>query len=158
MTFSEELKEVLLKELEILQTLRKISEDKTDLLINTQTQQIEEITRKEESLLNKIEEIENERTKILDNWGVLSNASIESIIEKIQEDSEKKELQKIREDMLETIYYLAERNAMNSELINDNLDWIDFNLNLYTNATVEPNYGKSSENIKSGSMKFDRKV
>ena len=51
MTFTEELKELLDKELIALKKLEAISFEKTDIIVNNQIEKLEEIVRQEEELM-----------------------------------------------------------------------------------------------------------
>lgn len=156
MTFREELEEVLQKELEVLEELKEIAFDKTDLIINNEIQKLEATTKREESLVNQMGNLEKEREKLLDSWGVASNTVISEIIERIPED--KGQLEELKDKMHHNMEELYERNKLNNDLIMENLQWIDFNINLITDIHGHPSYGKDDEKKPSGSSLFDRKV
>ncbi len=154
MTFREELEQLLEKELVALKELKVLAYGKTDIIMNSQIQELEATTKREEELVNEIGLLETEREKLLNSWGVASNIVISEIIEKIP--GSKGQLEDIKTQMEETIKALAERNALNNELLNENLQWIDFNINLLTDSHGHPSYGK--EENKGGKSFFDRKV
>ncbi len=155
MTFTEELEIVLEKELTVLAELKEISFKKTDTIINNHIRDLEEITKKEEALINEMALLEDEREKLLDTWGVAINTPISSVIERITEDNSG--LIRITEEMKEVMEELFLRNKLNNDLIKENLDWIDFNINLITSAHTSPGYGKENKKS-SGNSIFDRKV
>lgn len=156
-TFREELESVLKKELDILKLLKDLSFEKTDLIINNKIKDIESITIKEEELINQIAIMEERREKLLDSWGIVPNTPISSIIEKIPED--KGELPQIVDELQTVMEELNIRNSLNRDLIEENLQWIDFNINLITNMQTQPAYGKDNKESKvRGSSLFDRKV
>lgn len=155
MTFTEELEIVLEKELTVLAELKEISFKKTDTIINNHIRDLEEITKKEEALINEMALLEDEREKLLDTWGVAINTPISSVIERTPEDNSG--LIRITEEMKEVMEELSLRNKLNNDLIKENLDWIDFNINLITSAHTSPGYGKESKKS-SGNSIFDRKV
>lgn len=155
MTFAEELMLILEKEMNILVELKELSFRKTDIIIDNLINDLEELTRKEEILINKIGTLEEEREKLLDTWGLAVNTPISSIIEKLPEDNE--ELIDITDKMHNIMEELSFRNKLNNDIIRENLDWIDFNINLITSAHMEPGYGNESKKSSRNNI-FDRKV
>ncbi|WP_312906918.1 flagellar protein FlgN [Tissierella praeacuta] len=155
MTFAEELMLILEKEMNILVELKELSFRKTDIIVDNLINDLEELTRKEEILINKIGTLEEEREKLLDTWGLAVNTPISSIIEKLPEDNE--ELIDITDKMHNIMEELSFRNKLNNDIIRENLDWIDFNMNLITSAHMEPGYGNESKKSSRNNI-FDRKV
>lgn len=155
MTFKEELETILEKELNTLIDLKEISFEKTDMIINNHIQNLEQTTKKEEVLINEIGLLEEEREKLFDLWGLKINTPISDVIEKIPEDN--KGLIVIKDKMIEVFEELHLRNTLNNDLIKENLDWIDFNMNLITGMQMPQNYGKDNKKSSVNSI-FDRKV
>lgn len=155
MTFREELELILSKELESIEKLEQIAIDKTDIIVENKVEDLEKLTKLEEALINQIGQLEETRQNLLDTWGLSINISIDEIIEKLPEDTSN--LINLKNQIKDSMIKLSERNKINSSLIQENLDWIDFNMNLMTSTHVDPGYGK--ENIKtSKNSLFDRKV
>lgn len=155
MTFREELEVILEKELTVLIGLKDLSFIKTDMIINNHIRDLEKTTKEEEALINKMALLEEERERLLHTWGLAIDTTISNVIERLPEDNTK--LIGIKDNMHEVMSELALRNKLNNDLINENLDWIDFNINLLTSAHMGPGYGK--ENKKAGvNSIFDRKV
>lgn len=155
MTFEMELRTILEKELDVLIELKNLSFNKTDMIINNHIREIEETTKEEEVLINKMAFLEEKREKLMDTWGVPVDTPISDVIERVPEDN--KELIKIKDNMYEAMSELSLRNKLNNDLIKENLDWIDFNMNLMTNTHIDPGYGKENKQP-SGNSIFDRKV
>lgn len=155
MTFTEELELILKRLLETIIELKQLSLEKTDLIINNNIEELEKLTKKEETLINKMGTIENERVNLLEIWGVGKNTPISDVIERVPDDNT--QLIYIKDEMTKILGELDLRNRLNNDLIRENLDWIDFNMNLITSTPVEQNYGneKSQGN---GKSIFDRKV
>ncbi|NLK44644.1 MAG: flagellar protein FlgN [Tissierellia bacterium] len=157
MTFMEELVLVLKKELDVLKDLKELTFEKTDLIINNQIKELEATTKKEEDLINQVALLEEEREKLLDTWGVGPDTPISNIIERIPGD--KGDLPLIKDEMHHVMEELFLRNKLNRDLIEENLQWIDFNINLISNMQVQPSYGKDTKDSKvPGKSIFDRKV
>lgn len=155
MTFKEELEMILEKEVIVLKDLKEISFMKTDIIINNQIQELEQTTKKEEILINEMGLLEEEREKLFDTWGLATDTPISDVIERIPEDN--KGLILIKDTMTEVFEELYLRNILNNDLIKENLDWIDFNMNLVTSFRTPQNYGKDNKKASSNSI-FDRKV
>lgn len=155
MTFKEELEAILEKELAVLVDLKELTFKKTDLIINNKIQDLEKTIKTEESLINRMGLLEEERERLLDTWGVAVDTPISDVIEKIPGNSEN--LVDIKDKLHSVMEELYLRNRLNDDLIRENLDWIEFNINLITNIYPHPSYGKN--NTKSGGNSiFDRKV
>lgn len=153
MTFKEEIEKLLATELKVLEELRNTSLEKTEIIIANDIDGIQKITEKEEKLAGMIAELERQRQEIFHTWGISKDTPISSLVEKLPEDG--KVLMEIKEDMISIIEEMNIRNALNKDLIEENLDWIDFNMNLITSLDSNPSYKgdeKKSINI------FDRKV
>lgn len=154
-TFKEELENILKKEVTVLKDLKELSFMKTDMIINNQIQDLEKTTKKEESMINAIGLLEEEREKLFDTWGLAADTPISDVIEKIPEDNNG--LIIIKDKMTEIFEELYLRNTLNNDLIKENLDWIDFNMNLVTSIQTPQNYGKDNKKPSINSI-FDRKV
>lgn len=158
MTFTEELKDLLGKELILLRKLKDIAFEKTDMIVNNQVEKLEETIKIEEDLINGVGLLEVSRIKLLDTWGVAVDTPISLVIERVIEDRE--ELIDISNNMGEILEKLHVRNGLNNDLITENLDWIDFNMNLITSTEVPTGYGRDNKGNQepSGNSIFDRKV
>ena len=158
MTFGEELKELLEKELIALKKLETIAFEKTDIIVNNQVEKLEELIKEEEDLINEIGLLEVARMQLLDTWGVAVDTPLSNVIEKVLEYKE--ELVHISNSMSEILEKLNIRNNLNNDLIRENLDWIDFNMNLIAGIEQPTSYGKDNkDNLKAGGNSiFDRKV
>lgn len=156
MTFNEEFCVLLRQELNVLNELLECAVLKTDLIIENEINEIEAMTRKEENFIQKLIDAENRRAMMLDSWGVSKDTPISKLLEKMV--GEKSELESVRDEMFSVMEQLADRNALNSMLIHDHLEWIDFNVNLMTNASSNLNYGTAASDSNPGNSLFDRKV
>jgi len=154
-TFKEELETILEKELTTLIFLNEISFKKTDMIINNQIPELEQTTKKEESLINEIGLLEEKREKLFDIWGLAIDTPISDVIEKIPEDNSG--LIVLKDNLKKVFEKLQLRNTLNNDLIKENLDWIDFNINLITGMQTPQSYGKDNKKTNVTSI-FDRKV
>ncbi|CCQ94660.1 hypothetical protein CULT_20104 [[Clostridium] ultunense Esp] len=156
MSFSEELMEILKRELDILLRLKELTFNKTDIIISNQVEELEEIIKKEEELINIMANTEEERINLMDIWGVDINTPLSEVIQKIPEGRE--DLAYIGEELSKSLEEIQSRNNINSQLINENLQWLDFNMNLLTNAYTPTTYGKGKKGKEAKNSLFDRKV
>ena len=156
MTFKDELIKILKEELEILNIFKKIAYEKTDIIINNEVDKLEDMTKREEELINKMGLVEEKRLQLIDSWGINKNISLAEIIEKAPEGKE--ELIEIKDVLSSSVRNIKLRNQTNRELINDNLEWLDFNMNLILNAETPTTYGKEMGNREVKNSLFDRKV
>lgn len=155
MTLDKELTIILKEELNILHSLKDITYEKTDIIIANEVEKLEEITKQEEDLINRIALEEKEREELLYSWGLKKDTSISEIIEKTPEGKE--ELNTIKEELLNLLKDIQSRNLVNNELIQENLEWLDFNMNLIYNIQTPPTYGDNKKTRGNNSL-FDRKV
>lgn len=155
MTFKDELMNILEKERDILYRLKNITFEKTDILIEDQIERLEELTKEEEELIIQMATAEEERLNLMDSWGLNINTSMTQVIDHIPEGKE--ELETLKEELSELLVDIHTRNALNNDLLMENLQWLDFNMNLISNVQSPPTYGKGNQNQSNNSL-FDRKV
>ncbi|NLJ78919.1 MAG: flagellar protein FlgN [Tissierellia bacterium] len=156
MSFSRELAEVLGEQLEVLKALEAIAYDKTDIIIEDDVEALERLTKKEEGLINRLGMVEEKRIKLLDSWGLNMDISMSHILDGVPDGKE--ELLELQIALMEVLSHIQERNDLNRELIEDNLQWLDFNMNLISNVQSSTTYGKGNDDEKIGDSLFDRKV
>lgn len=154
MSFKDELMEILEEELKVLKAIRDIAYSKTDTIIKNKIESLQNITAEEEELIGKMSALEGKRLNMLNSWGVDKNTPLSEIIEKIPEGKE--ELIGIREELNNLLMDIKKRNDINGQLIQENLEWMEFNINLITQANTPNTYGKKNEKVNRNL--FDRKV
>lgn len=156
MNFKDELMNLLKEELEVLKALKELTYDKTDVIVENQIEKLQEIIKKEEELINKMAIKEEERLNLLYNWGINKNTPLSQVVEKLPEGKE--ELMDLGEDLSNLLEEIKIRNDLNGQLIEENLQWLDFNINLLTNATTPATYDKGKKGREVKNKLFDRKV
>ena len=157
MTFKEELEAVLKNQLETLNVLKNITEKKSHILIEENLEALVGITNDEEELINRVGILEVEREKLFDTWGMKVDIPLTNIIANLPED-EGKELRLLGQELYETLKSIDEINKLNNQLLSDNMEWIEFNLNLLTNVQTPSTYGAEEGNVNNNNSLFDRKV
>lgn len=156
MTFNEELVKILKEELNILYILKELTYEKTDIIINNEVEKLEKISKREEELINKMGIAEENRLQLMDSWGVDMKTPLIQVIEKVPKGKE--ELIELKDELASSLDDIRGRNNINNELIRDNLQWLDFNMNLISNIQTPTTYGKKDKETGPNSSLFDRKV
>lgn len=157
LTFSRELGELLEQELKILEELLVISEEKTEILVENDVEKLESVLPKEEELIKGIVSLENERMSVLNNWGVAMETPISDIINKVPEGSE--ELKELGDKLSDVMSKLKRKNDLNNSIMQENLDWLDFNLNLITSTQAPVGYDDENRETSAGDRSiFDTKA
>jgi len=156
-TFKEELEEILKEELKVLKELQIITQEKTQIIIDEDLDKLQNTTKEEEEYINNIALLELKREELLDNWGMDRLLPLSVLISKMPE-GERESLESIGEDLFHILSDIDEKNQLNNTLIRDNLEWIDFNLNLLTSTQVPTTYGKDKSDLNQSKSIFDRKV
>jgi flagellar biosynthesis/type III secretory pathway chaperone len=156
-TFKEELEDVLKRELSVMEKILKVSQEKTDAIVDSNLKKLEEITKEEEVLLNKVASLEDEREELLNTWGLDTKLPLSEIIENIPEE-DKSLLYEIKEKLITILEELREKNDLNNALIQDSLEFINFTLNAMASVESPATYEK--DKLKDSRVKsiFDRKV
>ena len=145
-SFKDELKEILNEELQIYKELSQITYEKAQTIIDNDTEFLDKTTRREEELILGITQWEKKREELLNSWGLDKNTPLSQIISNIPAE-DKKELEEIKE-----------RNELNNVLIRDSLEYLNFNINLLTNAKDPGTYRKGNKSSNINQSIFDRKV
>jgi flagellar biosynthesis/type III secretory pathway chaperone len=148
MELVEKLTDILTKENDIYETLFKISNNKTDLIVSGKVNELENIVKIEQSLVLKIAKLEDQREKIVEAMSATLGKKPESItvselVEHLGQENSV-ELKACQDKMLKNIKNLKNNNELNSKLIKNSLEYIDFSINMMTSiGTVTNSYGSS---------------
>ncbi len=143
-----ELTDILNKENDIYDTFLKLSNNKTDLIVGGNVSELENIVRIEQSLIIKIAKLEDQREKIVESLSsVLGKKPEEITISELASclgQKEAIELKACQDKILKSINGLKTNNELNSKLIKNSLEYIDFSINMMTTVgTVTNSYGSS---------------
>ncbi len=156
--------ETLEQEMKVYEDMLALSKSKTDLVIQGKVAELEKLVKLEQTLLLKISKLEKKREESLAEIAAAlginsSEVNISSLIGALGEDGAGK-LKSCQERMLKVLNELKEINGLNSKLIQNSLDYIDFSLNLLAGVDSGlENYGKTgkTEDSKKRSL-FDVKL
>ncbi|QXM05164.1 flagellar protein FlgN [Crassaminicella indica] len=154
----------LSKEYEIYKGYLELAKKKRDVIVEGNIKELEKITNDEQSIVVSMGKIDEIRTAIIGN--ILFEQKIDWV-ENITElassikDPERTEILSLKDKLGSILKKIKEVNDLNTKLLEQSLEYIEFNVNLLTNAEVKGNtYGsKADENeLKHRPNIFDAKV
>ncbi len=152
------------KDCEIYTEILRLGEEKKQIIIDGDIDQLEKMTKREHALiasLMKLEEIRDKIvTELMKQTGLSSVNVLDDIID-IVDDSSKVKLEGTKRKLSNLMKDVKDVNETNGSLIKQSLDMIEFNVNLISSiGETETNYGgKANINYdKNGRSAFDAKV
>lgn len=160
---TEKLIEILNREISVYENIHKLSKEKTDVIIAGKVSELEGITRLEQSIILKLGKLEEEREELVEQLAAQmkiqsADVTLEGLIKLLPREQAGK-LKACRDALTEILSNIRDANVLNSKLIKNSLDYIDFSINVLTNAGSTGNYGNSgrTENPKKKNF-FDLKL
>jgi flagellar biosynthesis/type III secretory pathway chaperone len=121
---------------EIHSTLLELAEQKKQVLIHNQVEQLTQIVSAESRLLKRIGELDEERIRVIGEFmmdkGYKPNpkVTVSDLTKIIFNPEEKKQLLDQQRNLMGTIRKLREINQLNQQLIEHSLHFIDYSLDL----------------------------
>ena len=162
--FVNQLVMALEKEEEIYQDILKASTNKKQAIIEGDVKGLEKIVSKEKALAMSLIKLDNIRIRIVNE--ILKENGIDSV-ENITELSEyidvssKEKILNLKSKLNHVIKKVKNENNLNKDLVKQQLDYIQFNIDLMTNIDLgSNNYSKeANDNVKKGRKNlFDAKI
>ncbi|SNS49253.1 FlgN protein [Anaerovirgula multivorans] len=159
----QQLKETLHQELKMYKDIVEMAKEKTIIIKMGKLVELEEVIQKEQQYIRTMATFEKIRrsifTNIAEEMEIPEPAGISELLLHLG-DQEINEIDTIRNQLLETIKKLTEVNQLNEKLIQQNLEFIDFNIEIITSSPeTGNNYGeKDTGKRKSISSLLDMKV
>ncbi len=159
-----DLVEIMQKEVKLYDELKIIEEAKKDIIINNDVEALEAITLKEQGFVKTIVQLESLRTRAVDG---LCREKGQGQIEKLNEiydfvsPFERDQLKVYEQKLVRVISDIKDANALNKQLIEQSLEYIDVTLSIARELGMEDaGYGKGAEEreVKSDKGLFDAKV
>ena len=144
----QQLIDILKGEYTLYQDLYKLSDKKTDLIVEEEIDKLENVITKEERLVGQLKQLENKRQQLT------GQRSLTEFINDAKPQN-KERLEDLRNKLLEVTTKLKETNQLNNKLLKNALQLTNLNLNLLTNNSKQGTYGKKGsmeENKGSDSM------
>lgn len=159
----EQLKKVLEQQIEVYKDILDLSINKTNVVVNGHIKKLEEITEEEQKLIIKIGKFEDIRENIIHNMKAELGIEIElnmTTLNDYLEEADKVFIENVKDQLMDILNQLKERNVLNGSLINDSLEYINLNIDLLTNSTIENTYDNSQQDSKGTQARrlFDTKA
>ncbi len=148
----EELIETLDKEEKIYNELLPVVEQKAQIIIKNDLEQLQYITTVEQDFVDKITVLEHNRSKIISNIAIVMNKKVEdlnlkAIIAMLEKQPvEQEKLSKLHDSLSTKLFRLKELNLQNRALLEQSLEMIEFTMNVIQSDRVAPvnHYNRSA--------------
>lgn len=149
--------EILKKELEIYKEMLKISEDKTDIIVEDKVEALKPMVDREEALVTEYISLEKQRITIVKEFakskGINEVLKVEDLCKYFPDKAE--EMRNLRSQILDVTKKIKVKNALNQELVKNSLDYINFSVGLISGTNVGTGtYGKEGSQVKGEARKF----
>lgn len=161
----EELRDVLLEELNIYEEMLELTTKKTDIITSGKISELDNITHLENSIILNLGKLEERREKVAGNiqnqLGIGEGSTITDILNQIDDNTGiKQEIENITKKLSQLLNALKEKNDLNGLLIKDTLEYIELNMNLLTNVSERGIYNNKvqKENTAQKISLFDSKA
>ena len=145
-----ELIDVIEQENRVYDDILKISKNKTGIIVEGKVTELESIVKLEQSLVLQMSRLENQREALVDKMsGVLKmkpeDITITGLARQLEADQARK-LKHVQDKLVYTLKELKNTNELNSKLIKNSLDYINFSVNILTDAGAgSNNYGNNGQ-------------
>lgn len=159
----QQLKDTLQQELKMYKEVLEMGKEKTVVIKLGKLKELEKIIDKEQQYIRTMGTFEKIRRSIFTNIGeemeIPEPASISELLLHLEEDTVE-EIDTFRNNLLKVIEKINEVNELNAKLIQQNLEFINFNIELLTfSPETSNNYGdRDTGKRKSISSLLDMKV
>lgn len=156
--------EVIKDELDIYKEIANLADKKTDILVAGDINLLQEITEIEQNAISKLGKLEEERIKVLQKVAKILEIETDKItarylLENMSDEKSKNLLSKIYDEMKLTLKKIDDKNKINEDLIRSALEYIDFSINLLTDAgETRTNYGSDGQNTQKTFHFIDKKA
>ncbi|HEX7065878.1 MAG TPA: flagellar protein FlgN [Bacillales bacterium] len=129
--------------------LNEQAKEKTETLKNGDMEALETLMKKEEAAVSKLKELEELRVRQVDVFlgekGMIGENVTMSQLLKVADPEEEQKLLQIQHQLTEEIILLKQQNALNQELIEQSLQFVNVSLNLYQPEKEPANYGRPDQ-------------
>lgn len=160
----EKLDTVLTEMLDTYKALLALSKQKREMLVKVQVQEVEALTKKEEALILQIGKLEGLREQVVADIAAVSQLPPETLnLSRIRAMVDEKQANRfvwIDKEFDSVLQELSALNQLNTELIQQSLGFINYNLNVLTQSQVGPTYAAKGQNTENAPARglVDRKV
>lgn len=145
----ERLLAILAELLELYQDLLKLSREKREILISGKAQALEAITKKEELLILQIGKLDHMRAAVAQEAGAAVGLTGDQVtLASLQEKAPApiaERLRKLDADFAATTGELVPLNQVNTQLIQQALNYVNYNINILAQTTTGPTYAPQGQ-------------
>lgn len=157
----EQLKKVLYEQIEVYKHILSLSVKKTDIVVNGHIKKLEEITQEEQKLIIKIGKLEDIRESVI--YNINKELGLEEInmtkLNDYLEEADKVFIKNLKDELMDILNQIKERNELNGSLISDSLEYINLNIDILTNSTIDNTYDNKQTDSKAIQRRmFDTKA
>lgn len=152
----ENLIEVLRRESSEYEELLALSQKKTPIIISGNLENLQKITDEEQELVSRINHLEKERAEVTADIANVLNKDVADLklaglIEMLAgRPAERKALEEIHDRLRAAVHSLQEVNEHNSGLLENALEMVEFEMNLFQSSKAAPetaDYNKGAYSI-----------
>lgn len=152
------------KEYEIYKEVLEVAKQKKQIIVEGKMKELDDITSKEQAIILSIGKLESIRAAILKN--IVNELDIDeaqniSQLSKYLDDKSKKKILAIRDKFKDILIDVRNQNDLNNKLIQQSLEYIEFNKNLLTSLENQGSTYSSNADEKDIKIKnnlFDAKI
>jgi flagellar biosynthesis/type III secretory pathway chaperone len=140
----ENLIDILEKEVTEYKALLELSEQKTPIIIRGDTIALQQITDDEQEVVGHLSHLDRDREDVMKDIGNVLNKDVNSlklhvIIRLLEErPDEQKRLSKVHDELQTVVQSVARINEQNKALIKQQLEMVEFDLNLIKSMNSAP--------------------
>ncbi len=167
----EELVSVLEAEEKEYKVLSQIATEKTAIIVAGKVDELLKVTEREQDIVGRIQQLEKKRTQVMKDIGdVLGRQDEELTLTKLvhlfeNQPDEQKKLSTVCDRLINTVRDMDTVNKRNQMLLEQALDLVEFDINLYQGLKRAPenaNYGRDAYSVadkrdNNGIRSFDAK-
>lgn len=141
---------VLEEEADIYNKVLETSKDKTAIIVEGKVSDLEKIVKLEQTFIMQLSRLESHREELITKISEIEGINQEDItisgLIKTANEEQKEALKKVQDRIVNAIEGLKNANALNSRLIKNSLDYINFSLGMFTNIEgSNSNYDMKAE-------------
>ena len=145
-TLIETLMQVLTEECEVFDRLLSVSSEKTRVIVANDIDALKKITDMEQDVLTTVTNLERKREEATADIAIVlgksGNTTLKDVIAYLEGQPEtQKQLSEIHDRLRDKVQRLERENAHNAMLVNDQLEMIQFNLNVIQGMHQAPETG-----------------
>lgn len=149
---------ILQRHLEFHEILLQMAEEKREVLVANEVDELLSILEREEGMIKQIKELEEERERSLRDLSLGEDRSFKDLLEKAP-DQRREDLLHLRDSLLQIVEELKVKNESNAMLVNESLDLNEFSIQLFTNSIIGQTYSPGNSKKKEVSYRlFDEKA